>query len=217
MYLRFTQRSNADGTLVRYVALAHNQRVDGKVKPDVLLNLGRVDRLDIGGLRRLADSINKHFGDGDSITDATEAGLAAGTSPMEVIDSRPIGAAWLLDGLWKQLQIDQSLRTIADGRRFTTNVERVLFAGRQPGDRADEQAWGGRVGMPGRHHPGPWRHGRRPGVPGDGSAGGGRRAGPGAAGGVLRGRAPAQPGGGPAVLRHHLHLLRTRRGGGCRG
>jgi len=128
MYLRFTQRANSDGTVVRYVALAHNRRVDGKVKPDVLMNLGRVDRLDIGGLRRLADSINKHFGDGDTISDATEAGLAAGASPMEVIDARPIGAAWLLDGLWKRLEIDQSLRKVADGRRFTTNMERVLFA-----------------------------------------------------------------------------------------
>jgi transposase len=128
MYLRFSQRANADGTVVRYVALAHNRRVDGKVKPDVLMNLGRVDRLDIGGLRRLAASINKHFGDGDAISDATEAGLAAGAAPMEVIDARPIGASWLLDGLWKRLEIDQSLRKVADGRRFTTNMERVLFA-----------------------------------------------------------------------------------------
>ena len=128
MYLRFTQRANTDGTVVRYVALAHNRRVDGKVKPDVLMNLGRVDRLDIGGLRRLADSINKHFGDADAVSDATEAGLAAGAAPMEVIDARPIGASWLLDGLWKRLEIDQSLRKVADGRRFTTNMERVLFA-----------------------------------------------------------------------------------------
>jgi transposase len=128
MYLRFTQRANSDGTVVRYLALAHNRRVDGKVKPDVLMNLGRVDRLDIGGLRRLAASINKHFGDGDAISDATEAGLAAGAAPMEVIDARPIGASWLLDGLWKRLEIDQSLRKVADGRRFTTNMERVLFA-----------------------------------------------------------------------------------------
>jgi hypothetical protein len=64
MYLRFTQRANADGSVVRYVALAHNRRVDGTVKPDVLMNLGRVDRLDVAGLRRLADSITTHFGDG---------------------------------------------------------------------------------------------------------------------------------------------------------
>src|SRR6266511_1084535 len=39
MYLRFSQRTNVDGTVVRYVALAHNRRVDGKIKPDVLMNL----------------------------------------------------------------------------------------------------------------------------------------------------------------------------------
>jgi transposase len=128
MYLRFSQRTNADGTVVRYVALAHNRRVDGKVKPDVLMNLGRVDRLDVDGLLRLAASIRKHFGDGDGLTDSAEAGLAAGAAPMEVADARPIGAAWLLHGLWARLEIGQAIKRIADGRRFTTAVERVLFA-----------------------------------------------------------------------------------------
>jgi transposase len=128
MYLRFTQRANADGTVVRYVALAHNRRVDGKVKPDVLMNLGRVDRLDVDGLLRLAASIRAHFGDSDELGAGTQAGLVAGAAPMEVVDSRPIGASWLLDGLWQRLEIGRALRTIADGRRFTTNMERVLFA-----------------------------------------------------------------------------------------
>ena len=128
MYLRFSQRANADGTVVRYVALAHNRRVDGKVKPDVLMNLGRVDRLDVDGLLRLAASIRKHFGDGSGLGDGAEAGLAAGAAPMEVIDARPIGTAWLLDALWAKLEIGTSIKRIADGRRFTTAVERVLFA-----------------------------------------------------------------------------------------
>lgn len=128
MYLRFSQRANADGTLVRYVALAHNRRVDGKVKPDVLMNLGRVDRLDVDGLLRLAASIRKHFGDGGGLTDSAEAGLAAGAAPMAVVDARPVGTAWLLDALWARLEIGTSIKRIADGRRFTTAVERVLFA-----------------------------------------------------------------------------------------
>src|SRR5918992_1420772 len=107
MYLRFTQRANADGSVVRYVALAHNRRVDGRVKPDVLMNLGRADRLDVAGLRRLADSITKHFGDG-GLSVADEAGLAVGSVPMEVVGARPIGAAWLLDAVWKRLEVDQS-------------------------------------------------------------------------------------------------------------
>jgi hypothetical protein len=128
MYLRFSQRANADGTLVRYVALAHNRRVDGKVKPDVLMNLGRVDRLDVDGLLRLAASIRKHFGDGGGLTDSAEAGQASGAAPMAVTDARPIGTAWLLDALWAQLEIGTQIKRIADGRRFTTAVERVLFA-----------------------------------------------------------------------------------------
>jgi len=128
MYLRFSQRTNVDGTVVRYVALAHNRRIQGKVKPDVLMNLGRVDRLDVDGLLRLATSIRKHFGDGDGLTDSAEAGLAAGAAPMEVTDARPIGTAWLLHGLWARLEIGTSIKRVADGRRFTTAVERVLFA-----------------------------------------------------------------------------------------
>src|SRR6266540_1214540 len=130
MYLRFSQRANADGTVVAEAALAHNRRVQGKVKPDVLMNLGRVDRLDVDGLLRLAASIRRHFGDGDGggLTDRAEAGLASGAAPMEVVDARPLGTAWLLEALWAKLEIGTSIKRIADGRRFTTAVERVLFA-----------------------------------------------------------------------------------------
>src|SRR4051795_1282846 len=41
MYLRTTARRNQDGTLVRYLALVHNRRVDGSTQAQVLLNLGR--------------------------------------------------------------------------------------------------------------------------------------------------------------------------------
>ena len=128
MYLRFTSRTNADGSVVRYVALAHNRRVDGQTKPDVLMNLGRVEQVDVDGLRRLAASINKHFGDGDLWGDAEQAGAVAGAAPLEVLDARPVGATWLLDALWRQLDVGVAVRAATDARRFTTNMERVLFA-----------------------------------------------------------------------------------------
>src|SRR5436190_6093680 len=83
MYLRFTSRTNADGSVVRYVALAHNRRVDGQTKPDVLMNLGRVEQVDVDGLRRLAASINKHFGDGDLFSNGAEAGAEAAQHPVQ--------------------------------------------------------------------------------------------------------------------------------------
>ncbi|CAI7980630.1 hypothetical protein FRAHR75_850023 [Frankia sp. Hr75.2] len=64
MYLRFTQRRNADGAVVRYAALVQQPAGGCTVKPQVLMNLGRTDRVDVDGLLRLAASIREHFGDG---------------------------------------------------------------------------------------------------------------------------------------------------------
>jgi hypothetical protein len=124
MYLRATQRRNRDGSVVRYVQLAHNRRVDGVTQAEVLVNLGREDRLDAEGLRRLVGSINRYLGEpyaGDDVVE--QAGDA-----LTVIDSRPVGTAWLLDGLWRQLGVDTALAKVLGGRRFSTDVERVLFA-----------------------------------------------------------------------------------------
>ena len=58
MYLRRTQRVRKDGSSVGYVQLAHNSRVGGVTRAEVLVNLGREDELDLEGLRRLARSIS---------------------------------------------------------------------------------------------------------------------------------------------------------------
>jgi transposase len=124
MYLRTTQRRNRDGSLVRYVQVAHNRRVDGVTQAEVLLNLGREDRLDAEGLRRLVGSINRYLGEPDRSDDVTEL---AGDG-LTVVESRPAGTAWLLDGLWRQLGVDVALAKVLGGRRFSIDVERVLFA-----------------------------------------------------------------------------------------
>ena len=130
MYLRTTARANKDGSVVRYLALAHNQRVGAATKANVLLNLGREDRLDPDGLRRLVRSINRYLGEPDP--DGTDAPAATGADTaidgLRLMSSRPAGAAWLLHGLWKALDVDTALRKVLGGRRFTTDVERVLFA-----------------------------------------------------------------------------------------
>jgi hypothetical protein len=122
MYLRRTQRRRTDGSAVGYLQLAHNRRVDGVTQAEVLVNLGREDQLDVDGLRRLAASITR-FTDGDG------AALAPGDAgEFEVCGSRPVGGVWLLDGLWRALGVDRALRGVLGARRFSTDVERVLFA-----------------------------------------------------------------------------------------
>src|SRR5262245_12893798 len=126
MYLRTTQRKNPDGSAVRYVQLAHNRRVDGVTQAQVLLNLGREDQLDRDGLRRLVTSINRYLGEPDAGLPADVTALAG--DGLTVTGARPAGTVRLLDGLWQALGVDTALRKVLGPRRFTTDVERVLFA-----------------------------------------------------------------------------------------
>ncbi len=120
MYLRRTQRRRADGSTVGYLQLAHNERVGGGVQAKVLVNLGREDELDVQALRRLAGSIGRYAGE-----DGALEGVGEG---FTVTGSRAIGGVWLLDGLWKQLGVAKALAGVVGARRFSTDVERVLFA-----------------------------------------------------------------------------------------
>jgi hypothetical protein len=122
MYLRTTQRRNKDGSVVRYLQLAHNRRNGSSTQAEVLVNLGREDRLDVEGLRRLAASITRY-------TERGEGTLALGPGEeLRIVGSRPLGAAWLLDALWRRLGVDAALARVLGGRRFRADVERVLFA-----------------------------------------------------------------------------------------
>ena len=67
MYLRTTARANKDGSVVRYLALAHNQRIGAATKANVLLKLGREDRLNPDALRRLVRPINRYLGEPDIV------------------------------------------------------------------------------------------------------------------------------------------------------
>ena len=127
MYLRTIQRRNRDGSVVRYVQLAHNRRKGTSTQAEVLVSLGREDRLDVEGLRRLVGSIGRYL-DGTRGLPAAGPVAGGGTSGLVVESSRPIGATWLLDGLWRQLGIAGALGEVLDRRRFSTAVERVLFA-----------------------------------------------------------------------------------------
>jgi len=127
MYLRTTQRRNKDGSVVRYVQLAHNRRVEGVTQAEVLLNLGREDGLDRDGLARLVASINRYLGEPAPTAVPADVAVLAGDG-LRVTESRPMGTVHLLDGLWRQLGVDVALRKVLGPRRFSTDVERVLFA-----------------------------------------------------------------------------------------
>jgi hypothetical protein len=124
MYLRETRRTNRDGSVVRYLQLAHNQRhpETGNPTARVIHNFGRAERVDRDALARLVASISRF------LTPEQAVAAAAGVE-VEVLDSRRLGGAWTLDRVWERLGIGAAIRRVAQDRRLDGEaVERVLFA-----------------------------------------------------------------------------------------
>jgi hypothetical protein len=124
VYLRETRRTNRDGSVVRYLQLAHNERHSQTGSPvaKVIHNFGRAETVDRAALARLVSSISRFL-------DPATAVAAAAAAEVEVLDSRRLGAVWTLDRLWERLGIGAALRTVAAGRRLDGEaVERVCFA-----------------------------------------------------------------------------------------
>jgi hypothetical protein len=123
MYLRTTPRKNTDGSVVRYLQLAHNTW-DPKAKRSrvrVLYNFGREDDTNRAALERLVASVTRFLEPDRALAATAGEGLA-------FIESRPLGGVWVLDGLWHRLGIDQTMRRLLQGRRLDASAERVLFA-----------------------------------------------------------------------------------------
>ena len=58
----------------------------------------------------MVGSITRFLGPEDELKAATSA---VEGEPVRLIESRPMGAAWLLRGLWERLKIDRDLRKVA--------------------------------------------------------------------------------------------------------
>jgi hypothetical protein len=123
MYLRTTPRKNTDGSVVRYLQLAHNSwDPDAKrSRVQVLYNFGREDHANRAALERLVASVTRFLEPNRALVATAGEGLA-------FIESRPLGGVWVLDGLWRRLGIDQTMRRLLKGRRLDAAAERVLFA-----------------------------------------------------------------------------------------
>jgi hypothetical protein len=124
VYLRESRRTNRDGSVVRYLQLAHNERHPwtGNSVAKVIHNFGRAEQVDRDGLARLVASISRFL-------TPEQAAAAAGGGEVEVLDSRRLGGAWTLDRLWERLGIDAAIRAAAAGRRLDGEAaERVVFA-----------------------------------------------------------------------------------------
>jgi transposase len=122
MYLRRTERRTKDRA-VGYLQLAHNEwdPVAKQSKVRVLYSFGREDQLDRAAIVRLIGSLQRALEPDQALAVAAAPGL-------RFVESRPMGGAWALEGLWRALKIDRTLGRLLEGRRLDRRAERVLFA-----------------------------------------------------------------------------------------
>ena len=127
MYLRTIQRRNKDGSVVRYVQLAHNVRhpESGQAVAKVLHSFGREDQLDRDALVRLVGSLSRYLG----LERLAPARAVGAGEELTFLAAKTLGGCWALDGIWHRLGLDELVRAALAGRRCDpTAVERVLFA-----------------------------------------------------------------------------------------
>ena len=123
MFVRTTTRRNRDGTTVSYLQLVHNEW-DPAVKSSkmkVVYNFGRADQVDRAGIERLIGSLTR-------VLDPEAMLPGAGTPGLEFTQSRPLGGAYVLDGVWGRLGLAKALGGLLGKTRRDPITERVVFA-----------------------------------------------------------------------------------------
>src|SRR5947209_5301503 len=123
MYVKSSTRHTARGP-VRYLQLAHNEwdPAAGVSRTKILYSFGREDQLDRAAVQRLVGALSRLLSPEQALAAGAPAGLA-------FTESRPLGGAYALDGLWRRLGIDTAIRGLLAKRRIEeVQAERVLFA-----------------------------------------------------------------------------------------
>jgi hypothetical protein len=123
VYVRVSARKNKSGQVVRYLQLAHNEwdAAAGVSRTRVLHSFGREDELDRAAVQRLVSALSR-------LLDPAATAVLAGPAEMTLTDSRPMGGAYALDGLWRRLGIDTAIGAALAGTRVDpSRIERILF------------------------------------------------------------------------------------------
>lgn len=123
MYIRTVTSQTKEGP-TEYIQLCHNFRDKAakRSKTKIIHNFGRADQLDVDAIRRLINSLSRLLPDWEGDLHNVDC------KDMKFKGSRKIGGSWMLDGMWKRMGIDKTLKKLLHERGFQTPVERLLFA-----------------------------------------------------------------------------------------
>ena len=129
--------------MVRYLALAHNERNErGVPVARVIHNLGREDQLDREALVRLVRSIQRFLGGEEALRAGTPHGF-------DFVCAPECGGPHVVDALWGELGIGKAIERVAGSGRGRSGVERAIFTmvcqrALEPASKLEATRWVGR-------------------------------------------------------------------------
>jgi transposase len=119
MYVREVVSPRKRGPDACYLQLVEGERDSkGRVQTRILHSFGRTDQLDVAQIRRLVDQLRRYL---DPVPSSDASGI-------ELTRSWSFGGTHLLDGLWRELALDQFFSRALQARAFALPVERAIFA-----------------------------------------------------------------------------------------
>lgn len=148
MYLREVTSPRKQGPDAVYLQLVEGVRhpKTGRVQTRILHSFGRKDQLDTERIRRLVNQLLRYLEEGE------RPDLPFG---VEVTQTWDFGGPYLLDALWRELELDRFFTQALEERSFEQPVERALFTlvaqrALAPASKRAATRWaGGRAWIPG--------------------------------------------------------------------
>ncbi|GAW92783.1 transposase [Calderihabitans maritimus] len=119
MYIRTKVFKNKDGSTRTYLYIVRGRRVNGKVRQEIVANLGRLEELQENGLDQLIEGLARF---------SRRQWIQAQAKELEAKWAKELGPALVFRRLWEELSLDRILKKLLAGTQITTNVEEAVFA-----------------------------------------------------------------------------------------
>ena len=104
-----------------YLQLVHNERVDGRVRQQVIATLGRLDRLQATG------QIDALLASCARFAERTAVLNTLGQGQTEATETSKVGPPLVFERLWRELGLGEILEGFLADRQFQFPVERAVF------------------------------------------------------------------------------------------
>jgi len=119
MYIRTKVFKNKDGTTRTYLYIVEGKRVNGKVRQEIVANLGRLEELQKGELDKLIEGLAKY---------SHQQWIQAQAHSVDPKWAKELGPALIFRRLWENLNLNKILENLLANTEISIDVEEAIFA-----------------------------------------------------------------------------------------